>query len=113
MVEQLDGKLLTATFGLAIGLLTAACATAPSATPSGPGAVDVPRGGTLATAFTSRLTTNLDPQSPEAFLLTFELHRCCLSRTLVSYPGRPTEEGGTVLQPDLASGMPEVSTLKP
>ena len=109
MAERLGGTLLQAKFGLAIGLLTAACAAAPSATPSGASAADVPRGGTLATAFTSRLTTNLDPQSPEAFLLTEELHRCCLSRTLMSYPGRPTEEGGTVLQPDLASGMPEVS----
>jgi peptide/nickel transport system substrate-binding protein len=108
MAERLDGILLQAKFGLAIGLLTTACTVAP---PTSPAATveDVPRGGTLATAFTSRLTTTLDPHSPEAFLLTFELHRCCLSRTLMSYPGRPTEEGGTVVQPDLASSMPEVS----
>jgi len=109
MAKRLGGTLLQAKFGLAIGMLTAACATAPSATPSGASFADVPRGGSLATAFTSRLTTTLDPQSPDAFLLTEELHRCCLSRTLMSYPGRPTEEGGTILQPDLASGMPEVS----
>ena len=35
--------------------------------------------------------------------------RCCLLRTLISYNGHPTEEGGTELRPDLASGMPEVS----
>lgn len=109
MAKRSGGTLLQAKIGLAIGLLTAACAAAPSATTPG-AAADVPRGGTLSTAWTSRLTTNLDPQSPEAFLLTDELHRCCLSRTLMSYPGRPTEEGGTVLQPDLASGMPEVSS---
>jgi len=28
----------------------------------------------------------------------------------MSYPGRPTEEGGTVVQPDLASAIPEVSS---
>ena len=28
----------------------------------------------------------------------------------MSYPGRPTEEGGTVVQPDLASAVPEVSS---
>ena len=39
-----------------------------------------------------------------------ELHRCCLSRTLVSYLGSPTEDGGTVLRPDLAESLPEVST---
>jgi peptide/nickel transport system substrate-binding protein len=39
-----------------------------------------------------------------------ELHRCCLSRTLLSYVGRPTEDGGTVLMPDLAESLPEVSS---
>ena len=37
------------------------------------------------------------------------LFRCCLLRTLFSYPGRPTEEGGSELRPDLAAAMPEVS----
>src|SRR5687768_4561017 len=110
MAERLGGTLLQAKFGLVIGLLTAACSAAPPTTSPGASPADVPRGGTLSTAWTSRLTTTLDPHSPEAFLLTSELHRCCLSRTLMSSPGRPTEEGGTVLQPDLASGMPEVSS---
>ncbi len=43
------------------------------------------------------------------FVETGELHRCCLSRTLLSYNGRPTEDGGTELRPDLADGAPEVS----
>lgn len=39
----------------------------------------------------------------------WELARCCLLRTLLSYNGRPTREGGTELRPDLATAMPEVS----
>ena len=35
--------------------------------------------------------------------------RCCLARTLLSYNGRPTAEGGTVLRPDLAAELPTVS----
>jgi peptide/nickel transport system substrate-binding protein len=36
-------------------------------------------------------------------------HRCCLMRTLLSYEGRPIEDGGAQLRPDLAEGMPDVS----
>jgi len=38
-----------------------------------------------------------------------ELFRCCLGRTLLSYNGRPTEDGGATLRPDVAATMPEVS----
>jgi peptide/nickel transport system substrate-binding protein len=38
-----------------------------------------------------------------------EIYRCCLFRTLMSYNGRTTEEGGTIPLPDLASGVPTVS----
>ena len=37
------------------------------------------------------------------------LARCCLLRTLLSYNGRPTEEGGVELRPDLAEALPRVS----
>jgi peptide/nickel transport system substrate-binding protein len=39
-----------------------------------------------------------------------ELQRCCLSRTLLSYAGFPTDRDGTVLRPDLAASLPEVSS---
>ena len=39
----------------------------------------------------------------------FELGRCCLARTLLSYNGQETSEGGTTLHPDLASELPKVS----
>jgi peptide/nickel transport system substrate-binding protein len=51
---------------------------------------------------------DIDPQRGYTFPAA-GLGRCCLFRTLYSYNGRPTEEGGTELQPDLASGPPEVS----
>jgi peptide/nickel transport system substrate-binding protein len=41
--------------------------------------------------------------------LDLELTRCCLTRTLLAYNGRPTEEGGAELRPDLASELPAVS----
>jgi peptide/nickel transport system substrate-binding protein len=40
---------------------------------------------------------------------TFELGRCCLARTLFSYNGLSTEQGGARLQPDLAAALPDVS----
>lgn len=40
---------------------------------------------------------------------SWELYRCCLLRTLMSYNGQPTQKGGAELQPDLAAGPPEVS----
>lgn len=40
----------------------------------------------------------------------FELYRCCLGRTLLSYTGAPTAQGGADLHPDLATGLPEVSS---
>jgi peptide/nickel transport system substrate-binding protein len=50
----------------------------------------------------------LDPQV--AYEPTsWELFRCCLLRTLMSFNGQPTSQGGAELRPDLAAGMPEVS----
>ncbi len=68
-----------------------------------------PRGGTLRIAAPdSRPLLELDPQraydAPE-----WEVLRCCLLRTLYSYNGRPTSEGGAEPRPDLAVGPPEVS----
>ena len=37
------------------------------------------------------------------------LDACCLLRSLMSYVGAPTAEGGAEVRPDLASGPPEVS----
>jgi peptide/nickel transport system substrate-binding protein len=42
-------------------------------------------------------------------VVTWELFRCCLLRTLLSYNGHPTAQGGAELHPDLAASMPEIS----
>ena len=52
----------------------------------------------------------LDPQIPFSVAnAQREFLRCCLARTLLSYTGRPTSEGGTILHPDLATGLPEIA----
>jgi peptide/nickel transport system substrate-binding protein len=39
----------------------------------------------------------------------WEIFRCCLLRTLMSFDGRPAEDGGADALPDLASAPPEIS----
>lgn len=70
----------------------------------------VPRGGTLRVAVPDFWVdgVELDPQRAYGGP-GWELDRCCLFRTLYSYNGRSTEEGGGQLRPDLAVGSPEVS----
>jgi peptide/nickel transport system substrate-binding protein len=51
----------------------------------------------------------LDPQAVYAWFDRWELFRCCLLRTLLSYNGQATEDGGADLKPDLAASMPVVS----
>jgi peptide/nickel transport system substrate-binding protein len=73
----------------------------------------IPRGGTLRVELFENPDTpftrlSLDPQRAYWYS-DWELSRCCLLRTLLSYNGRPTDEGGTVIRPDLAVAMPGVS----
>ncbi len=98
--------------------LTAVLSTRAGSAASGQTAL--PRGGTLRVGllFTDELAHYvklplgydyfLDPQAgydpPE-----LELFRCCLLRTLLSYNGHPTAQGGAELRPDLAASMPEIS----
>ena len=68
-----------------------------------------PRGGTLRVAipdFTGNV--DLDPQS-SYWGAEWELFRCCLLRTLYSYNGKATEDGGGEPRPDLAVGPAVVS----
>lgn len=94
-----------------LGLVAAACGNdnnGPGATTSGPGTEAV-QGGTLLMAQLSDFYSGLDPQK-EYSSVTWEYYRCCLLRTLLSYNGRPTADGGTELQPDIASALPETSS---
>jgi len=49
-----------------------------------------------------------DPSTTWA-MAPFEVFRCCLLRTLMSYNGRAIADGGAELEPDLADGFPDVS----
>jgi peptide/nickel transport system substrate-binding protein len=104
---------------LAFLLLASACTG--GSKPS-PGPTDLPfaRGGTLRLTlfgwsdheFDSRTDDGkgdyaLDPQNE--FGPGAEILRCCLARTLMSYNGRPTAEGGALPRPDLAAADPRVS----
>jgi ABC-type transport system substrate-binding protein len=97
--------------------LLAACTGGPEP-PASPAPPDIPRGRTLRLGsplapggeFTNPLRESFALDPGKIFAADqWELLRCCLARTLLSYPGKPTRAGGATLQPDLAASMPEVS----
>lgn len=65
-------------------------------------------GGTLTVGITSPVYFDLDPQYEWSFS-SWELFRCCLLRTLMSYDGT-SGVTGTQPKPDLAAAPPDVST---
>jgi peptide/nickel transport system substrate-binding protein len=80
-----------------------------STSPTSP--AEPPSGGTLRVAVVEN-GTEAWPGSPyyDPAIYSFSpLTRCCLLRTLLSYNGRPIEEGGAALRPDLAESLPHVS----
>jgi peptide/nickel transport system substrate-binding protein len=103
-----------------LALVLSACggeASGPApATPEVPTNAEAPpaRGGTLRVGLVAwagaeeMRAVALDPQT-DYYHTSFELFRCCLLRTLMSYSGQPTAEGGAELRPDLAAGPPQVS----
>jgi ABC-type transport system substrate-binding protein len=111
-------RVMVALLGLA---LVGAC-TGRSQPKPGPSRLPFPRGGVLRlTVFgwdedAFNLTSEndngyyaLDPQADRGSV-AWELLRCCLVRTLMSYNGQPTSKGGADPRPDIASGYPTVST---
>ena len=65
-------------------------------------------GGTLTVGMDGALFFGLDPQNEWSFS-AWELFRCCLLRTLMSYDGT-SGVSGTEPKPDLAAAPPDVST---
>ena len=59
-------------------------------------------------AMLADVSAAFDPQK-EYYSVTWEYYRCCLLRTLMSYKGVPTAEGGAEIFPDLAAAEPKVS----
>ena len=99
-------KLLT--LALAMTLIATACGgdggTGTDVTDDGA----IPTGGTLRVALTSDVSAAFDPQK-EYYSVSWGYMRCCLLRTLLSYPGVPGPEGGNELTPDVATDLPELS----
>jgi peptide/nickel transport system substrate-binding protein len=87
-------------------VIAAACTGGSKAAPTSSGP-EFPSGGTLRVA--TSLPYPLDHQADYS-AQAWEIYRCCLLRTLLSYNGSPTEEGGAELQPDLAAEMPTVDS---
>ena len=96
-----------------LGIVAAACANnkAGSSVPTGSSSVPptgIQPGGTLKMAMLGDVSAAFDPQK-EYYGVTWEYYRCCLLRTMMSYSGATTSEGGTDIHPDLAAADPEVS----
>ena len=95
---------------IAVLLVAAACTSGGDGVEpaTGPKAASL-GGGTLRVAVPDEgaFAVTLDPQA--YFSTSWELARCCMLRTLYSYNGKPAEEGGAEVRPDLAAGIPEVS----
>ena len=86
----------------ALLLLASACTGGSEGRSDRPGRVPkYPEGGTLRVASEHY---SFDPQASYS-ASDWEVLRCCLLRTLFTYNGRPTEEGGAILRPDLATDM--------
>ena len=98
-------------FVAVLGLVAAACGSDgdPAEDTS---ATELPAGdlsgGTLRMAQLADVDAAFDPQK-EYYAVTWEYYRCCLLRTLMSFNGKPTDEGGADLLPDLAAEAPVVS----
>lgn len=94
-----------------LAIIAAACSksgtSGSSASPSAGGSA-LQQGGTLNLAQTSDVSAAFDPQK-EYYQVSFEYFKCCLLRMLLTTKEVPAEDGGSELQPDLASALPTVS----
>jgi len=94
-----------------VGLVAAACGgnSTPTATgtPSASGG-EIPQGGVLKMAIEADVDKAFDP-AKEYSTLSFEPFRCCLLRTLLTTNGQDAAHDGDVIQPDLATDLPQVS----
>jgi peptide/nickel transport system substrate-binding protein len=93
-----------------LAMVAAACGNkgTPSGSPTSAAGGTIQAGGTLHLAQTSDVSAAFDPQK-EYYQLSFEYFSCCLLRTLLATKEVPLDQGGNVLQPDLASALPTVS----
>jgi len=94
-----------------VGLVGAACGGSSGGgnTGTSPGTAAPKKGGTLNLAQLGDVTAGFDPQK-EYYTVSWGYYQCCLLRTLLGYNGLDAAHGGDDLRPDLATGMPEISS---
>jgi peptide/nickel transport system substrate-binding protein len=93
----------------AVGLVAAACGGNSGSSASSPAGATPKKGGVMNIAQLGDVTAAFDPQK-EYYQVSFLYYQCCLLRTLLSYNGLDSAHGGNELRPDLATGMPTVSS---
>ena len=93
---------------VALAVMLVASCTGGGTKATSPASPNPGSGGTLRVGMTGAPYFDLDPQY-EWYFATWELLRCCLLRTLMSYDGT-SGITGTEPKPDLADGPPDVST---
>lgn len=98
-----------------LAITAAACIGGGGEEPGGGGGTttrEIPTGGIIQGAMTGDVYAAFDPAfapAQESDPVSWEYFRCCLLRTLMSYNGKPTGEGGAQIFPDLAAADPEIS----
>ncbi len=93
-----------------LALAAAACGGGtddPGGTPEAPEG-DLQSGGTLIMGISADVDQAFDP-AEEYSAISWEIFRCCLLRTLLSFNGQEAEDGGNEPLPDIATAMPDVS----
>lgn len=91
-----------------LAIIAVACGGGGGTTSSGPGGGTATQGGTLSAVMGQDFFYGLDP-TQEYYSVSWEFLRCCMARTLMTYPAVPADQGGGVPEPDLAASAPVVS----
>jgi peptide/nickel transport system substrate-binding protein len=89
-----------------LAVLAAGCAQEAEEQPQ-PGG-DIKAGGVIKMGISADVDNAFDP-AKEYSQLAWSIFNCCLLRTLLQYNGLDADEGGSEVQPDLATDLPEVS----
>lgn len=96
------------TLASVLAIVATACGGGGGGGPTQSPGAQIQAGGTFKGALLGDVSAAFDPQK-EYYSVTWEFYRCCLLRTLMSYNGKPTDQDGAILFPDLASDQPQVS----
>ena len=90
-----------------LAVVAAACGeeeAPPEATPGG----EITAGGVITMGVSADVDEAFDP-AKEYSQISWSIYNCCLLRTLLQYNGLDAANGGSEVQPDLATDLPELS----